>query len=314
MTVWQASYPDAASAAEANEQALTDAVQGLGTESDLADLEFAESADFVLGSFDARIVDFSATLNDIPLLGSVVAATPQSGMTFVVLAIAQDDVYEDTAPLFDAIFFSFDVLISGIERSQPGAALPEVGDALFVDDFSDPTSGLYGYDETDGWGYYDAKTKRYVYAPPAQPGAIYDYYLDAALPDSFALQISASYTGTDNNAYGLIFQVMDDESFYLFRVSGDGYFLVEKSDAEGVTPLIDWTIADGVAMEEGGENVLTVVGQSGAYTLYINGAEVGSFSDDSYSGGSVGIVADAYDPDAPASFFFDDLVVYELAE
>ena len=107
---------------------------------------------------------------------------------------------------------------------------------------------------------------------------------------------------------------MDDESFYLFRVSGDGYFLVEKSDAEGVTPLIDWTIADGVAMEEGGENVLTVVGQSGAYTLYINGAEVGSFSDDSYSGGSVGIVADAYDPDAPASFFFDDLVVYELAE
>ena len=314
VTIFQASYPDAASPAEANEQALIDAVEGLGTESDLTDLEFAESTDFVLGAFDARIVDFSATLDDIPLLGSVVAATPESGLTFVVLAIAQDDVYEDAAPLFDGMFFSFDVLISGIERSQPGAALPEVGEALFADDFSDPTSGLYGYEETDGWGYYDGKTKRYIYALPALPGATYDYYADVALPDSFALQISASYTGTDNNAYGLIFQVMDDESFYIFRVSGDGYFIVEKSDAEGVTPLIDWTIADGVATSEGGENVLTVVGQGAEYSVFINGAQVGSYSDDSYSGGSVGVVADAYDPELPASFFFDDLVVFELAE
>ncbi len=314
VTISQASYPDAASPAEANEQALIDAVEGLGTESDLTDLEFAESTDFVLGAFEARIVDFSATLDDIPLLGSVVAATPQSGMTFVVLAMAQDDVYEDTAPVFDGMFFSFDVLISGIERSQPGAALPEVGEALFADDFSDPTSGLYGYAETDGWGYYDAKTERYIYALPALPGATYDYYADVALPDSFALQISTSYTGTDNNAYGLIFQVMDDESFYLFRVSGDGYFIVEKSSADGVEPLIDWTIADVVAMEEGGENLLTVVGRGGEYDLYINSVQVGSFNDEDYSGGSVGIVADAYDPDLPASFFFDELVVFELAE
>ena len=43
------------------------------------------------------------------------------------------------------------------------------------------------------------------------------------------------------------------------------------------------------------------------YGVYINGEQVGSFRDQSYSGGSVGIVADAFDPDAPASFFFDNL-------
>ncbi len=316
VTILQTSYPDAASAQEANEQALLDAVEGLGTDSDLADLEFVEPADYVLGAFDARTVDFSATLDGIPLLGSVAAATPQSGMTFVVLTMAQDDVYEDALPLFDALFFSFDVLISGIERGEAGAPLPEIGGLLFVDDFSDPTSGLYDDAEAQAWGrgYYDAKTERYIYALAPAPGAIYDYYADVALPDSFALQVSTSYTGTDNNAYGLIFQMVDEESFYLFRVSGDGYFLVEKASAEGVVPLIDWTIADNIATGEGGENVLTVVAQAGDYAVYINDAQVGHFSDEEYSGGSFGLVADAYDLETPASFFYDDLIVAELAE
>lgn len=316
VTLLQGSYPDAANALAANEQALVDAVEGMGKESDLADVEFAEAADFVLGAYDARIIDFSATLDDIPLLGSVVAATPKTGTTFIILALAQDDVYTDTAPLFDSLFFSFDVLLSGLDRDEAGAALPDVGEVLFSDDFTDPASGLYDDAEPSEWGqgYYDAKTKRYVYALVPDSGAIYDYYTDVALPESFALEISTSYTGTADNAYGLIFQVVDDESFYLFRVSGDGYFIVEKADADGITPLIDWTIADGVATSEGGENHLAVVGQGAEYSVYINGALVGSFSDESYSGGSVGIAADAYDPEVPASFFFDDLAVYELAE
>lgn len=316
VSIFQTSYPDATSALDANDQALLDAVENLGADADLADVAFAEPIDYILGAFDARLVEFSASLDGIPLLGSVAAATPQSGMTFVVLTMAQDDVYEDVAPLFDALFFSFDVLISGIERGETGAPLPEIGEILFYDDFSDPASGLYDDAEAQEWGrgYYDPKTERYVYALSAQPGAIYDYYLDVALPDSFALQVSAGYTGTDNNAYGLIFQMVDEESFYLFRVSGDGYFLVEKAGADGVETLIDWTIADNIATEEGGENVLTVVAVGADYALYINGAQVGSFSDDEYSGGSFGLVADAYEPDAPASFFYDELIVAELAE
>ena len=316
VTVLQSSYLDVADALAADEAALSDAVEGLGTESDLTDVAFAEADAFVLGAYDARTIDFSATLDGIPLLGSVVATTPEPGTTFVLLALAQDDVYADVAPLFDALFFSFDVLLSGLERGDTGAPFPDVGNVLFLDDFSDPTSGLYN-DEVmpdSGRGYYDAGTERYIFALAPDLGAIYDYYADGELPESFALEISASYTGTADNLYGLIFQVVDDESFYLFRVTGDGYFIVEKSDAEGVVPLIDWTISDGIATAEGGENLLAVTGLGTEYSVYINGAQVGSFSDESYSGGSVGIVADAFDPEAPASFFFDNLTVYDLAE
>ncbi len=142
ITVEQLSYPDADSLLAASEQALQDAVESLGEEADLADLEFGEAQDYVLGSYDARLIDFFATLDDIPLLGTVVASTPTEGVTHVVLAVAQDDVYTDTAPLFDAVFFSFDVLLSGIDRGVAGAAPPAIDEVLFEDDFSDPESGL----------------------------------------------------------------------------------------------------------------------------------------------------------------------------
>ncbi len=152
VTVLQSSYPDVADALAADEAALSDAVEGLGTESDLTDVAFAEADDFVLGAYDARTIDFSATLDGIPLLGSVVATTPEPGTTFVLLALAQDDVYADVAPLFDALFFSFDVLLSGLERGDTGAPFPDVGNVLFLDDFSDPTSGLYNDEVMPDWG------------------------------------------------------------------------------------------------------------------------------------------------------------------
>lgn len=316
VTVMQFSYPDAESLMAASEQAIQDAVAGMGTDAELADLVFGEAQDYVLGAFDARIIDFSATLDDIPLLGSVVASTPTEGVTHVVLAVAQDDIYEDTAPLFDAIFFSFDVLLSGIDRGVAGAAPPQVDEILFADDFSDPESGLYQDDEAQEWGqgYYDAKREQYVYALAPDPGAIYDYYADVELPDSFVYEAVISFEGSADNLYGLIFQVVDEESFYLFRVSGDGYFIVDKASADGLEALVDWSIGDSISTEEGGENLLTVVGADGVYSLYVNGQQVGSFADDSYSGGTVGIVADNFDPETGTTFYFDNLLVGTPAE
>ena len=207
VTVLQFSYPDVADALAADEAALRDAVEGLGTESDLVDVAFAEASDYVLGAYDARIIDFSATLDGIPLLGSVVATTPKPGTTFVLLALAQDDVYADVAPLFDSLFFSFDVLLSGLERGVSGAPLPDVGDVLFVDDFSDPTSGLYDDEvmQDRGRGYYDAGTERYVSRWPGPWGNL-RLLRRRGTTGELCSGDSTSYTGTADNLYGLIFR------------------------------------------------------------------------------------------------------------
>jgi hypothetical protein len=131
------------------------------------------------------------------------------------------------------------------------------------------------------------------------------------------LQVTGSYSVAVNNGYGLIFQVAvgeEADDFYSFRVSGDGFYTVEKAVAGELTPLIDWTESSQINLEEGAENVLTVVGEGDSYAVYINGQQVDSFTDGTLSGGTFGLMVDNYDTEAPAAFTFDDLILGTAAQ
>ncbi|MEZ4640864.1 MAG: hypothetical protein R2856_38885 [Caldilineaceae bacterium] len=208
--------------------------------------------------------------------------------------------------------YSFDVLISGIERLSEGVPPPVGGEVLFADDFSDPESGLWDDEEMSDWGmgYYDADNEMYVYELAAQSGPVYDYYADAELGDSFILQVALTYAGSWDNAYGLIFQLVDDESFYAVRISGDGYVLAEKVVDGEVETLIDWTVVEGIATGEGEANLLTIAANGEIYDIYVNERWVGSFTDGDLSGGVFGIVAENYNEAAASAILFDDLQVF----
>jgi hypothetical protein len=301
--------------AESNADAITAVVDGLGDNFGLEEIE--TSGDLVeswLGAFDAEHVDFSAEVDGNAYTGAVLATTPIAGVTYAVVTLAADEIYEESVEIFDVVLYSFDILISGIERLADSPPPPAMGEILFADDFSDAESGLWYAEEADNWGigYYDLENEVYIYELVATSGAIYDYYEGQELDDAFLLQATVGHLGAWNNAYGLIFQVVDDESFYAFRISGDGYFLVEKSGADGVETLIDWTIADMITSEEGDPNLLTVVGEGDLYSLYINEQWVGNFTDDSYSSGTIGIIADNFDGETSTVIYFDDLTVGEI--
>lgn len=128
------------------------------------------------------------------------------------------------------------------------------------------------------------------------------------------MDVYAASAGAVDTAYGLIFQVQDDDHFYTFRVSGDGYFLVEKADGDELETLVDWTVAEPFDLEEEAFNTLAVVGADGYYSLYVNGVQVGDFADDSYGAGSAGYLVENFDEEAPAAFVFDDFWVGVPAE
>lgn len=310
-------FEEADDSTQASLLAIDDFVAGLQGDETLENVEVVDGpADFILGAFDAQMVDLAFEWEGEPYAAEIVAATPAPGQTYLVYFDAPAGQAEDLLPDFDAVLYSLDILISGIERAQPGALQPDLAEVFYADDYSDPESGLYDDPVAQDWGqgFYDPETEQYVYAMEAASGAIYDSYVDWTLDDSFLLQVTALTAGAVDTSYGLTFQVTDLDSFYAFTVSGDGYFMVERSDGGAFETLIDWTEAIPLDTQEEAPNTLAVAGDGGTYRLFINNEQVAEFSDDTYSGGSVGYVVENFDAEAPAAFVFDDLIVGAPAE
>jgi hypothetical protein len=317
MLVGRLAYPDAADAAEANLTALDDLLAELAAAEGVENLApVGDPIDYFLGLYDAQLLDFSFDSEGVAYAGEAVAATPAPGLTYAVVFIAPAEDAEALLPDLDAALYSFDVLDSSLEAGAAAASQPEFADVVFTDDYTDPASGLYDDVEAQEWGqgFYDLEYEQYTYAMAPASGAIYDYYVDLALPEVFMLQAWAQTAGPLDTAYGLIFQVQDDSHFYVFRVSGDGYFLVEKANGDVLETLVDWSVAAPFDMTEEAYNALAVVGADGVYTLYVNGVQVGEFADDSYAGGSAGYMVENFATDAPAAFGFDDFVAGTPAE
>lgn len=316
ITVSVLSYPDAADDEEANLSAIYDILtefESAGAE-DLTALD--EPAAYTLGLYDAQLLDFTFDVDGTTYAGEVVAATPALGVTYVVDIAAPADEAETLLPDFDAVLYSFDSLVAGFDFATAGVPQPEYAEVAYVDDYSDPTSGLFDDESESEWGigYYEPDLELYLYVMNPESGAIYDYYAGLVLPDVFMIQASAQTAGAIDTAYGLIFQVQDDNHFYSFRVSGDGYFLVEKADGEYLETLVDWTVADALDLTEEALNTLAVAGGDGYYALFINGVQVGDFTDDSYGPGSAGFMVENFDATDQAAFGFDDYVFGVPAE
>lgn len=312
---------DAANADEANVAALQATTETLQQNGDLENLVFLteEPETYVLGAFDAQIIDFDFELDGVAYSASAIASTPTPETTYLVLNLAPAEDFEQAiTDVFDPMLNSFDLLISGQIKEDVGPPPPDMGQILFSDDFSDPTSGLFDLEQEEEWGisYYTAD-EQYLFGLNPYAGPIYDYYFDETLPDEFLLQATGGYEGAANNGYGLVFQLQVGEEFdefYLFRISGDGYFIAEKSVGGELSTLIDWTPSSLIDQTENAANVLTVEGRADTYYLYINGLEVATFSDADLSGGSFGFVVDNYDEESPVTVTFDDLAVGVPAE
>ncbi len=314
VTIFRNSYPDASSSAQADSQAIQDVIDTLNQAGGLENLQFlGDAQNYILGAYDGQVIDFSFDLDGQPYYGYAVAATPVDGTTYIVLASALDAKFDDVADELDDMLYSFDILISGVSKEQAGPPPPNFASEAFVDDFSDPASGLISDEAEQEWGRsYYTPSGQYIFELKPAPGAIYDYYAEQTLPADFLLQATANYNGAANNSYGLIFQVQvgeESDEFYVFSISGDGFYTVEKTEGDKLTPIIDWTSSSLIDQSEGAANVLTVEGQADTYRLYINGQQVDTFTDATYSDGAFGFMVDNYDEAAPANFIFDDLKV-----
>jgi hypothetical protein len=172
---------------------------------------------------------------------------------------------------------------------------------LLFDDFEDPTTGwAESEDETSVQGYQDGGYSIRVTAPDLAVWATAGYTLD-----DFTLQTKVRQTeGDPANEAGLLFRYVDNANFYSLDVTGDGKFALFKLEDQEWSALVNWRESPHIN-PLGETNLLKVTCQGNRITLYANGHELASVTDDTFAQGDVGLFAGTFDEPLVEAVFDD---------
>lgn len=108
----------------------------------------------------------------------------------------------------------------------------------------------------------------------------------------------------DNNAYGLLVRLQDDDNAYLFGLSGNGQYLFGGWERGEWFRLVSWT--ESPKVNKYGVNYLKVVCEDDKFYLYLNNELIETVQDGRFREGKVGFYA-AKNNHA----HFDDLVILD---
>lgn len=100
--------------------------------------------------------------------------------------------------------------------------------------------------------------------------------------------------GPDNNAYGVLFRVDDENSdFYSFQISGDGFIWIGRYQGgiPETEPIVDdWWFESPAINQGNATNKLAVQAEGQNLIFFVNDQEVGRVTDDAFSSGDIGLM------------------------
>jgi len=169
--------------------------------------------------------------------------------------------------------------------------IPTAPEVLFSDDFSDESSGWVTYDEYDGRvAYHDGCL--YVKDYAAYEGAIHGdcqrYFTD------FILEIETwLVSGTDNNWHLVECRLQDEENYYDFGISADGYYDILKVVNRNRTVLVSPTYSSYIHQGQGVTNLIHIECIGSSLSLSVNGHLLEEVTDATFSGGDITLAANA---------------------
>jgi len=179
-------------------------------------------------------------------------------------------------------------------------------DILFQDDFSDPSSGWDQTETVDGSiGYVDGQYRIFVDVPNT------DIWGNPGLDfTDTVIEVEATKVGgSDDNDLGIICRYQDISNFYFMIISNDGFYAIGKT-VNGFQELI------GLENMEFSEHIKTgdttnqmradCIGST--LRLFVNGYELLTTTDDTFSSGDVGLLAGTFEIPG-TDIRFDNFVV-----
>lgn len=131
--------------------------------------------------------------------------------------------------------------------------------------------------------------------------------------DNVAIDVTAKQVaGPDDNAFGVICRYQDEENFYLFLISGDGYYAIGKyqSGEDRVTYLTeDGQFAKSDRINQGAAtNQMQVSCIDNELSLAVNGYPLLTVTDSEFASGDIGLAVSSLQQ-GTVEVDFDDLKV-----
>lgn len=127
----------------------------------------------------------------------------------------------------------------------------------------------------------------------------------------FILEVdSRQLAGDPGNTYGVLFRMQDATQFYRFELTGDGFYMVERRNADGTwTRFVDdWTESPAIAQGINALNRIRIEANGGTFSAFVNDQLVHQFTDNAYASGTIGLDAGTFtQPHTQA--VFDNVVV-----
>ncbi|HEX9840924.1 MAG TPA: hypothetical protein VGA72_16360 [Anaerolineales bacterium] len=203
-----------------------------------------------------------------------------------------------------------------IETDVPGVpteAQPGTGDVLLIDDFSSAQWGT-GTDADSSVEYASEALQMIVFTK--------NHFIWST-PDNedyqnVHMEVTVINNDTDSTtAFGLMCnqQGGEDNSFYYFAMTPAGEYAIAKA-AAGQTDVFltnndEWASSDLISKNASSYRVGADCG-NGNLTLYVDGQQIASISDSTYTSGGVAIFTWSGEEVASANVSFDDFAMTEL--
>jgi len=204
--------------------------------------------------------------------------------------------------------FFLAIFLTACQSSLIPDLVTQSGQALYHDDFSDPSSGWTQTASPNGTlGYSDGTYRIMVqsagYDLWAVSGQVYG-----------DVQIEADATrvaGPEYNRFGLVCRFQDMNNFYVFFISSDGYYAIGKIKNGAASLLGQQMMAyTSFIVQDDGPNHLRFDCIGNTLKGYVNGQPIAITSDADFSGGDAGLITGAFDQGG-VEVSFDNFTVYK---
>lgn len=204
------------------------------------------------------------------------------------------------------------LLISGLACSfsseQPDGGEATTDNVLFQDDFSNESSGWPRIRTDDGITDYENGVYRILVNLENQ-----DYFGTSGKFPQGDVRVEVDATkvgGSDDNDFGILCHYQDNNNFYQLLISSDGYVGIIKFLDGSMHSIAAETLLEHSAVHMGNaQNHIRADCIGDTLTLYVNGQQVSTAQDTTFTGnGDVGVFAGTYDV-AGTDIHFDNFIV-----